>query len=162
MLPLAAKTVKPGFARWKCTPSAYGTSPGGGGLLSAFLSANLCRSFYSAARISPSGGDAAAGGRRGAFPLARKGGLPVFHRAKPGCKGFIHTGGGAAHHSPLNPLHPLHLLNPHARQGVSLTFSYKTAAAPLRRPLFFLSRPLPRCHRFSRFPFLPGPWRRRL
>ena len=24
-------------ARWKCTPSAYGTSPGGGGLLSAQL-----------------------------------------------------------------------------------------------------------------------------
>ncbi len=24
-------------ARWKCTPSAYGTSPGGGGLLSAEL-----------------------------------------------------------------------------------------------------------------------------
>ena len=26
-LPLAAKTKQPGFARWKCTPSAYGTSP---------------------------------------------------------------------------------------------------------------------------------------
>ena len=25
------KTVQPGFARGKCTPSAYGTSPGGGG-----------------------------------------------------------------------------------------------------------------------------------
>jgi hypothetical protein len=34
------------------------------------------------------------------FSNARKGGLPVFHRAKPGCKGFIHTGGGAAHHNP--------------------------------------------------------------
>ena len=29
-----------------------------------------------------------------------------------------------------------------------VTFSYRTAAAPLHRPLFFLSRPLPRCHRF--------------
>ena len=47
---------------WKCTPSAYGTSPGGG--------------------------DAAAGGRRGAFPSRRRRGCTVFPRAKPGCKGF--------------------------------------------------------------------------
>ena len=44
------KTRQPGCARGKCTPSAYGTSPGGGGLLSASLSANLSRSLLSAAK----------------------------------------------------------------------------------------------------------------
>ena len=44
------KTIQPGCARGKCTPSAYGTSPGGGGLLSASLSANLSRSLLSAAK----------------------------------------------------------------------------------------------------------------
>ena len=41
--------------RLKCTPSAYGTSPGGGGLLYASLSANLSRSFYSNGVSPPSG-----------------------------------------------------------------------------------------------------------
>ena len=54
------------------------TSPGGGSLFSASLSANLCCSFYSAARISPSGGDAAAGGRRGAFSSRHRRGCEVF------------------------------------------------------------------------------------
>ena len=49
------KTIQPGCARGKCTPSAYGTSPGGGGLLSASLSANLSHSLLSAAKTSPSG-----------------------------------------------------------------------------------------------------------
>ena len=62
------KTIQPGCARGKCTPSAYGTSPGGGGLLSASLSANLSHSLLSAAKTSPSGGSTAAGGDRGAFP----------------------------------------------------------------------------------------------
>ena len=62
------KTRQPGCARGKCTPSAYGTSPGGGGLLSASLNANLSRSLLSAAKTSPSGGSTAAGGDRGAFP----------------------------------------------------------------------------------------------
>ena len=66
-------------ARWKCTPSAYGTStresvsrnfqspygslqisfachPGGGGLLSAQPCANLSRSSYSNGKSSPFGG----------------------------------------------------------------------------------------------------------
>ena len=38
--------------------------------------------------------------QKGCISHARQGGLPVFHRAKPGCKGFIQTGGGAAHHNP--------------------------------------------------------------
>ena len=49
------KTIQPGCARGKCTPSAYGTFPGGGGLLSASLSANLSHSLLSAAKTSPSG-----------------------------------------------------------------------------------------------------------
>ena len=43
------------LARRKCTPSAYGTSPGGGGLLYLSLSANLICSIYSIAKTSPSG-----------------------------------------------------------------------------------------------------------
>ena len=89
------------LARWKYTPipACGGTSPGGGSLLSAFLSASLSHSLYSTARISPSGGDAAAGGRRGAFSSRQRRGCMVFQRAKrvwlvfprakPGCKGFI-------------------------------------------------------------------------
>ena len=82
-----------GSPQQKCTPiPAYGgTSPGGGSLLSAFLSANLCRSFYSAAKTSPSGGGAV--GRRGAFPApvravglfspARQGGCTVLYILAP-------------------------------------------------------------------------------
>ena len=61
-------------ARWKCTPlgaNAPPFPPVGGTLLYASLCANLSCSLHSAARISPSGGDAAAGGRRGAFPMWR-------------------------------------------------------------------------------------------
>ena len=82
-------------ARWKCTPSAYGTSPGGGGLLSAFLSANLSSSLYSAAKSSPFGGKVVRQHQKGCislapkarlygFPFARKGGLLVFPRPKGG------------------------------------------------------------------------------
>ena len=50
MPPAAAKaenhTTGPG-ARWKCTPSACGISPGGGDLLSPYLSADLSRSTHS-------------------------------------------------------------------------------------------------------------------
>ncbi len=43
------------FGARKYTPSAYGTSPGGGGLLYAFPCANLSRSLHSGAKTSPSG-----------------------------------------------------------------------------------------------------------
>ena len=46
-------------------------------------------SRHSAAKTSPSGGDAAAGGRRGAFPS------PAGR-----LYGFIYTGGAATHHNP--------------------------------------------------------------
>ena len=78
----------------KCTPSAAccGTSPGGGSLLSTSLSANLSRSFYSAAKISPFGGDVASGERRGAFPSseARLACFPIAPRAR--LYGFIKRG----------------------------------------------------------------------
>ena len=64
----------------------------------------------SAAKTSPSGEGAAEGGRRGAFPT------PAGR-----LYGFIQTGGAAAHHHPLNPLHLLNPLNPHARKGVSIS-----------------------------------------
>jgi len=51
-------------------------------------------------QISPSGGDAAAGGRRGAFPRA-EGAVGLFSLRPPGrLYGFIHTSGAAAHHNP--------------------------------------------------------------
>ncbi len=64
--------------------------------------------------------------------LARRRGLPVFPRAKPCCKGFIHIGGEAAHHNPLNPLNPLNLLNllnlsrEAAPMGVPFKISYES------------------------------------
>lgn len=87
------KSIQPPYRRGKCTPSAYGTSPGGGGLLYASLSTNLSCSIYSAARTSPSGESTAAGGDRGAFPLGRRPGWFVFpSRQGRGCKGFIIRG----------------------------------------------------------------------
>ena len=82
---------KTSLCSWKCTPipAFGGTSPGGGSLLSAYLSANLSCSFHSAAKISPSGGDAAAGGRRGAFPTRQRRGLHVFLRPSGRLFGFI-------------------------------------------------------------------------
>ena len=80
VLPEAAKTVQPGLRPVGNAPLwvLRTTSPGGGSLFPASLSANLCHSFYSAARISPSGGDAAKGGRRGAFPSRHRPGWHVF------------------------------------------------------------------------------------
>ena len=106
-------------ARWKCTPSAYGTSPGGGGFLSASLSANLSCSLYSAARISPSGGGAA-GDRRGAFPTgaARFACFPFAPLAR--LYGFIQTGAAGAHHNPraigTSNFSPLRTFGPKGRQ----------------------------------------------
>ena len=45
-------------------------------------------------------GEVPRSGQGGAHFPARKGGLHVFPRAKPGCKGFIHTGAAGAHHNP--------------------------------------------------------------
>ena len=42
---------------------------------------------------------------------ARQGGLPVFHRAKPGCKVFLYIAPAGRHQNPLNHLNPLNLLN---------------------------------------------------
>ena len=91
-LPAAVKTKQPGFARGNAPLSVLRTTspkgkhvtgfsgrfaplriqflchPGGGSLIYAYPCANLSRSLYSAAKISPSGGEAAEGGRRGAFP----------------------------------------------------------------------------------------------
>ena len=51
----AEKPYNRAFGARKCTPSAYGTSPSGGGLLYAFPCANLSCSVYSGARTSPAG-----------------------------------------------------------------------------------------------------------
>ena len=51
--------------------NVFAVHPGGGSLLSAYPCANLSRSLHSAAKICPSGEEAAAGGRRGAFPRAK-------------------------------------------------------------------------------------------
>ena len=83
------------------------------------------------APLFPSGGGAV--GRRGAFPRAI-GAVVWFSLArKGGCKGFIHNGGAAAYQPPLNLLHLLNLLNPHARKGVSITPVSRALPSPCRR-----------------------------
>ena len=47
----------------------------------------------------------------GALFPAHQGGLPVFHRAKPGCKVFLYIAPAGRHQNPLNHLNPLNLLN---------------------------------------------------
>ena len=115
----------------------FACHPGGGGLLSASLSANLSRSLLSAAKTSPSGGSTAAGGDRGAFPTPA-GRLYGFYSAKRNYK--THRSKGRYHH-PLNPpaaseQNPLNLLNP------------GRGAAPLRHhhpfPLWYFVPPFPR------------------
>ncbi len=66
------KTIQPRLRRVGNAPLSplRGTSPGGGSLLYVFPCANLSCSLHSGAKICPSGEDAAAGGRRGAFPRA--------------------------------------------------------------------------------------------
>ena len=108
-LPIGSENQTTSLRSWKCTPSAYGTSPresvsrnfqspcgslqisfachpGGGGLLSASLSANLSRSLYSGARSSPLRGKGGASAPKGVhFPRA-KGAVGLFsHGRKPGC-----------------------------------------------------------------------------
>ena len=102
------KTCQPGFARWKCTPSAYGTSPresvsrnfqspygslqisfachpGGGGLLSAQPCANLSRSSYSNGKSSPFGGKVVPKVPKGVHFLAPKARLFGFPARRAVC-----------------------------------------------------------------------------
>ena len=115
----AAKTVQPGLRPVGNAPLfPYGDFPRRGkfALCPAFELISISK--HSAAKTSPSGGGAV--GRRGAFPRAI-GAVVWFSLArKGGCKGFIHNGGAAAYQHPLNPLHLLNLLNPHARKGMSI------------------------------------------
>ena len=95
-----------GSPQQKCTPIlAYGgTFPGGGSLLSAFLSANLCHSFYSGAKTSPSGGGAV--GRRGAFPTPVRA-VGLFSPAhQGGCEGFIIRGAPSFSRAPTSAFSP--------------------------------------------------------
>jgi hypothetical protein len=139
------KTCQPGFARWKCTPSAYGTSPGGGGLFSASLSANLSRSLFNGGKSSPFGGKVVRQHQKGCISSRRRRGCMVFPPARAVClfspgearlPGFLHTGGEAAHLNPrakgASNLSPLRTLGPKGRhpsrpKGVSIkppTFIY--------------------------------------
>ena len=110
--------------------------PGGGSLLSAYLSANLSCSFHSAAKISPSGGDAAAGGRRGAFPTRQRRGLHVFLRPSGRLFGFII----------LAAKPPTTTLTPKACQTLApLEPSARRAVTPRGRrpcPYHFISMPI--------------------
>ena len=95
-------------ARWKCTPSAYGTSPresvsrnfqspygslqisfachpGGGGLLSAQPCANLSRSSYSNGKSSPFGGKVVPKVPKGVHFLAPKARLFGFPARRAVC-----------------------------------------------------------------------------
>ena len=69
-------------ARWKCTPFGANAPP----------FPRWGNSSLRFPRIFPSGGDAAAGGRRGAFPSRRRRGLPVFPRPPGRLPDFIKRG----------------------------------------------------------------------
>ena len=110
-----------GLRPWKCTPipACGGTSPGGGSLLSAYPCANLSRSLHSAARISPSGGEAAAGGRRGAFPSRQRRGCkgfssPIVIHCKY-CKSFLPLKSAPPGKKPPQAAEGVHFLAPKAR-----------------------------------------------
>ena len=97
------KQANRAFGPWKYTPipACGGTSTrrGKSALRSAFVLISISK--HSAAKICPSGEDAAAGGRRGAFPSPAgrlygfpcpQGGLPVFHSPTRAIVWFYHTG----------------------------------------------------------------------
>ena len=134
------KTCQPGFARWKCTPipACGGTSPGGGSLLYASLSANLSRSLFNGGKSSPFGGKVVPKVPKGVHflaPKARLFGFParravcLFSQGEARLFGFLHTGGEAAYLNPrakgASNLSPLRTLGPKGRQpsrpkGVSI------------------------------------------
>ena len=65
--------------------------PGGGGLLSASLSANLSRSLYSGARSSPFGGKVVRQHQKGCISLAPKARLACFPTGESPVVWFYHT-----------------------------------------------------------------------
>ena len=75
------------MARWKCTPSACGISPGGGDLLYPYLSADLSRSTHSRRIKSPRRGKVVAPAtKRGAFPRTHN---PIAKPPGLSSRGFI-------------------------------------------------------------------------
>ncbi len=93
---------------WKCTPfGACGTTfPPEGELFPLLQNEQLKLAQGEASLELPPPGEAPRSGDRGAFPRARRRGLPVFPARQGGCKGFIKNGAEGAHHNPLNPLNP--------------------------------------------------------
>ena len=70
----------------------FACHPGGGGLLSASLSANLSRSLYSGARSSPFGGKVVRQHQKGCISLAPKARLACFPTGESPVVWFYHTG----------------------------------------------------------------------
>jgi hypothetical protein len=110
---------------WKCTPiPACGDFPRRGKFALLSASEFISISKHSAARISPSGGDVAAGDRRGAFPAgeARLYGFPAAdrrqytHRSKGDTTTLSHV--VAVKPENLQNPRPARAVNPHAA-GVS-------------------------------------------
>ena len=97
---------RPG-GRWKCTPSAAfgGTSPRGGGLLSAYPCANLSCSLYSGKKTSPSGGSPRRGIGVHFHERSEVGWFSLPKAALPPKAAYILIAGRRYHH-PLNPLNP--------------------------------------------------------
>jgi hypothetical protein len=112
-LPMAAKPKQPPCGRRKCTPfGAAHHFPRRGKFTFRSTFTLISSSKYSVAKISPSGEDADAGGRRGAF-LRATGAVVWFFIPRSGYK--IHR--RRRYHNPLNPLNLLNPLNPHARRA---------------------------------------------
>ena len=70
----------------------FACHPGGGGLLSASLSANLSRSLHSGARSSPFGGKVVRQHQKGCISLAPKARLACFPTGESPVVWFYHTG----------------------------------------------------------------------
>jgi len=107
-------------ARRKCTPIPLrGLPPEGEVLATLSIEQLKLAQGVSEEQICPSGEDAAAGGRRGAFPRA-PGAVGLFPPPIGRLYGFIYTGGAAAHHNPraigASNLSPLRTFGPKGRQ----------------------------------------------
>ena len=112
------KTVQPGFARGNAPLLVLTHHFPRRGKSSCHSSFVLIRnSKIRVAKISPSGGDVAAGDRRGAFPSRRRRGFTVLRAKRAGCRKAVINCARRAPSSPLNLLNPLNPLNPGPRSG---------------------------------------------
>ena len=154
--PMANHTTAPA-ARWKCTPfGAVHHFPRRGKFSCRSAFEFISNSRYSAARISPSGGDVAVGDRRGAFPRAKPGCMvcrSYRHKHKLTQKPSAHSapalagkGGGASHQRGL----PECYLEIVTQRACILQLNWPpTVATPYPAPPDFSTGKRLTCHPYS-------------